>query len=104
MTTVSLSAVKDYLNVTHDHDDLKILSMLKASEDEALQFMNRTVFGSVCEDDESFDAETATIPDVVVMAVYLLVATKYDAAPDQIEILRNSAESLMMPYRCGMGM
>lgn len=104
MSTVSLSDVKSFLNVTHAFDDAKLQILINAAEDEALRFMNRTQFGELCEDDSNFVGSAETIPDSVIVAVYFLVQAMYDAAPEQNEVLRKTAERLMMPYRCNMGM
>lgn len=103
MSTVSLSDVKDFLNVTHTSDDAKLQILINAAEDEALKFMNRTQFGELCEDDSNFIGSVETIPESVIVAVYFLVQAMYDALPEQIIILRQTAERLMMPYRCSMG-
>ena len=104
MSTVSLADVKDFLNVTHALDDDKIQALIDSAEDEALKFMNRTTFGELCETDSNFDSTTNEIPMSVVTAVKLLVEAMYDAKIDGAELYRKTAERLMMPYRCNMGM
>lgn len=104
MSTIALADVKDFLNVTHSSDDAKLQILLDAAEDEALRFMNRTVFGELCEEDSNFVGSDETMPDSVVVAVYFLTEAMYDATPDTILTLRKAAERLMMPYRCAMGM
>lgn len=104
MSTVTLSEVKDLLNVTHNHDDKKLQMLLNAAEDRALEFMNRTQFGDLCEDDSNFVGSDETIPDAVVIAVCFLVQGMYDATPEQMPMLESAAERLMISYRCGMGM
>jgi len=103
VSTVSLCEVKDFLNVTHSLDDAKLQVLLDGAEDEALKFMNRTTFGELCETSSLFDADTATIPNSVVVGVYFLTQAMYDATPEQMAQLRTAAERLLMPYRCEMG-
>jgi len=97
VSTIPLEELKDFLNVTHASDDAKLRVLLNAAEDEALRFMNRTTFGEICEESSLFDADTATIPDSVVTAVYFLVSAMYDAQPDHFQIFRKAAERMMMP-------
>lgn len=103
MSYIDLSEVKEFLNVIHTADDLKLQLLLDGAETQALSFMNRTQFGEICEEDSNFDADTATMPDNVRVAVFFLVQQYYDANPDQFDILQRAAERLLMPYRCAMG-
>ena len=79
------------------------MSLLDGAEDEALQYMNRTVFAELCENDSNFDSSSATIPASVKVAVLMLLQANYQSSPEDQASLRSVAETLLTPYRCGMG-
>ena len=109
MSVIALATVKAYLRVTHTSDDGLLQSLLDGAEDEALRILNRSEFPtsdySLPEDSSSepdVDTETLIAPSVVV-GVCLLVKVDYDAAPEEIEMLRKAAEIKLQPYRTEIG-
>ncbi|MCK0153861.1 head-tail connector protein [Alcanivorax sp. S6407] len=100
--TISLDEAKDYLDVIHDADDSKLQMLLDAAHDEALQFMNRSDFGEVCECSSS-SSSGSVMPASVRLGVLILLQAAYQASPDDAEQLRHVAEVILMPYRCGLG-
>lgn len=102
MSYIDLAGVKTFLNVIHSHDDSKIQALLDGAEQSALDFMDRSHFGELCESDSNYDG-TVSLPDNVKLGVYFLVSKYYDARPDEHELVQKTAERLLMPYRCGMG-
>lgn len=110
MSILSVTLVKQDLHVTHTLDDAIIQAHLDASEDEALQFMDRTSFGPLPDLDsngnvvsESSSSEPA-MPASVRSAILFLVRSKYDTAdPAEVEALRKAAETLLMPFREHLG-
>lgn len=102
MSYIDLAEVKNFLDVIHSHDDTKIQALLDGAEAAALDFMNRTHFGELCELDSNYDG-TVSLPDNVKLGVYFLVSQYYDGKPEEHELLQKTAERLLMPYRCEMG-
>lgn len=102
MSYIDLADVKAFLNVIHSHDDAKIQALLDGAEAAALDFLNRTHFGELCEEDSNYDG-TVSLPDNVRIGVYFLVSQYYDGRPEDQEIIQKTAERLLIPYRCEMG-
>lgn len=105
---VTLEEVKQDLKVTHDADDTILRTYIDAAENEALQFMDRESFGDVCPCDEvsseEVSSETPVIPASVKTAVFFLVRGMYDAStPETVRGYRAAAETLLMPFRCRLG-
>ena len=100
---ITLEEAKSYLDVIHDADDDKIQMLLEGAHDEALQFMDRTSFGDLCDCDSSSSSSESTIPDSVKLGVLILLQAAYQASPADAERLRDVAEVKLMPYRCGLG-
>lgn len=103
MSYLTLSEIKDFLNVFISSDDDKLQILLNGAEKESLEFMNRTSFAEICETDSNYDSDSATMPDDVRVAVYFLVQRSYQATPEEAKALRRVAEGMLMPYRCEMG-
>jgi len=103
MSYLSVSEVKDYLDVIHSSDDTKLQYLLDGAEKSALEFMNRTSFAEICEEDSNYDSDAALMPDPVRIAIYLMVQAFYHATPDDMPKLEKAAERLLMPFRCNMG-
>lgn len=108
MSIVDLDTVKNDLRITHDSDDAILRVYLDASEDEALQFLDRDSFGGLCPCEEASSEEPVSsedsMPKSVALAVLFLVRSKYEVAdPAVIQAYRQAAETLLMPYRCGYG-
>lgn len=102
---ITLDDIKRDLRLTHDQDDALLQVLLDAAVDEACRFMSRAELPGLEADSSSSESssEGAVSPSLYA-AVFLLVRAKYDAAtPDEIKRLRECAETLMMPYRIGLG-
>lgn len=107
---ITLEDIKRDLRVTHNSDDPLLSLLLAAAIDEALRFMNRTELPTLPVDypSESSSEDVPSSEDPIAASVYagvfLLVRAKYDAADgDEIARLRHCAESVLMPYRRGLG-
>ena len=92
MSVISLADAKSFLSVIHDFDDLKLQNLLESAEDEAAMFLNVA----------SLD-EWSELPYSIYIGVLLLLQASYQASPDDMEKLRMSAETKLMPYRVEMG-
>lgn len=108
MSTIDLAVAKQFLDVIHTADDTKLQMLLDGAEDEALQFMDRSGFGSLCPCDSDCESEPSSesepgIPNSVTVGVLLLLQASYQATPDEIPKLRAAAEVKLMPYRCRLG-
>ncbi len=110
MSVVLLAQVKADLRMTHSADDDLLQTLINASEDEALRFLNRSELPTI-----PYDLPTALDPEVtatqgnlapsIYAAVFLLVRAKYEAKDaSEIQALRLCAETLMQPYRTGVGL
>lgn len=110
MSILDINLVKQDLHVTHDLDDAIIQAHIDASEDEALQFMDRTSFGPlpVLDSNGNVISESSSsepgMPPSVRSAVLFLVRSKYEATDaNEVEQLRKAAETLLMPFREHLG-
>lgn len=103
MSFIPLSEAKTHLQVIHDYDDTRILTLLEASETDALEFMNRKAFGEICEEDSNYDEVAAALPNSVKVGVFLLLESLYQAKPDDQALYRKIAQQMLMPFRCRMG-
>jgi len=116
MSSITLSQVKTDLRMTQNYDDALIQTLLDASEDEAIQFMNRTelptlpvVYPPVYDSNDVLVSEEVPssgdpVAPSVITAVFLLVRAKYQAeTADEVAKLRKCAETLLMPFRAQMG-
>ena len=92
MSVISLTDAKAFLDVIHDSDDVKLQNLLESAEDEAAMFLN---VGNL--------DEWTELPYSIYIAVLLLLQANYQSSPDDMEKLRMSAESKLMPYRVEMG-
>lgn len=103
MSVISVGTAKQFLRVFHALDDDLIQRLLNSAEDEALQFMNRDSLpvDDVCTDDEVSTDDQDEIRPSVVQGVLLLVQAQYD--PGVADASRTAAETLLFPYRCGIG-
>ena len=101
MSVISLSVAKTYLDVIHSSDDVKLQMLLDGAEDEAIQFMNRT---DLTEWDSALIINSDYfMPMGVVVAVMLLLQANYQASTDDIDKLREAAETKLTPFRLNMG-
>ncbi len=107
---ITVSEVKLFLRVFHADDDALLETLIEASEDEALRFLNRSElptlpleYPSSSESEEVPSSEDPIAPSVRV-AIYFLVQSKYEAMePDKVMQLRKAAETLLHPYRAEVG-
>lgn len=104
---ISLDDIKRDLRVTHDEDDQLLQLHLDASIDEAKRFLDVKELPLQDEPDSellsSSEAPGPTVAPSIYAAVSLLVRSKYEASADEIPKLRAAAETLLMPYRKGLG-
>lgn len=99
MSIATLTMVKADLRVTGTDDDTYIQLLIDAAEDECLQFLG------VSELPTEVGSSEPPLKGSIYAAVLLLVRAKYDiASADEINMIRQSAEMLLMPYRANMGM
>jgi len=103
VSVISLALAKQYLDVIHASDDVKLQMLLDGVEDEALSFLNADTFDDIYECDSDADPAYAVIPASVVNGVLTLLQARYQTAPEHQATLRMAAETMLMPYRCGMG-
>lgn len=115
MSIVTLAKIKLDLRIAHASDDALLQILLDGSEDEAIQFMNRTQLPVLpLTYPPQYDAAGALVAEVVPTAetlapsvypaIFMLVKAKYEAAnADEAAKLRAVAEVLLQPYRARMG-
>lgn len=109
MSVIQLAQVKADLRMVHDADDTLLQTLLDASEDEALRFLNRFQLPTAPYDlPASTDTEVVATPGnlapSVYAAVFLLVRAKYEAKDAaEVSALRLCAETLLQPYRVETG-
>lgn len=99
MSTATLTMVKADLRVTGTDDDVYIQLLIDASEDECLQFLGTSELPT------EVGSSEPPLKGSVYAAVFLLVRAKYEmASAEEVNIIRQSAEMLLMPYRANLGM
>ncbi len=103
MSLIPLVEAKNDLRVIHAHDDELLQRLLDGAEREALEYMDRETFGELCPNDSNFADETEAMPPDVRTGVMTLLEARYRATPQDAEQLRMSAERILHPYRCQMG-
>jgi len=107
---VDLATVKAWLRVIHSADDTMLQQLLDGAEDEALRFLNRTQpptlpvdYPSECESEQVPSSDDPIAPSFK-KAVCILVQAAYEQTdPDKAERMRRNAETVLMPYRRGLG-
>lgn len=112
---VTVAEAKAALHVVHSSDDEWIADCIRAAEREACNFINRPHLPlrneecpSECGSDiSSVDESSGTEVEFDArLAVLVLVDVNYNAqrySPYEIQVRRDRAEVLLMPYRCGIG-
>ncbi len=115
--TITLQDVKEALRQTQDLDDALLTRLLSSAIQESLRFLGRSELPTlpfeypyaINSDDEVSElseevpsSEDPVTPDVA-NAVILLVQADYCGDPEKRPMLRSAAESLLMPYRVGLG-
>ena len=105
---MTLDDIKRDLRVTHDEDDALLETLLASAKDQALRFLDLTEL-PVVEVDSSSSSSSSSIgsleyPGSIRTALILLVRCLYDPADaKEIEATRKAAETMLMPYRTGLG-
>jgi hypothetical protein len=110
VSTVLLSNVKAWLRVVHSANDALIQRLIDQAEDEALRFLGRTQVPTLpvdapgeCSSEQipsSDDPPAASFEK----AVCILVQAAYEEPePDKAARMRQNAETVLMPYRIGLG-
>ncbi|HSH43855.1 MAG TPA: head-tail connector protein [Arenicellales bacterium] len=109
MSELTLESVKQYLRVIHDADDTLLQNLLDAAEDEAKRFTNRDYLPTLPLDypeessSEDIPSSGDPIAPSVFTAVCCLVKADYEAGPEDARLLRQAAETKLMPYRTEIG-
>lgn len=101
MSVIDLADAKEYLDVIHGAGDGNLQRLLDGAEDEAAQYINRSLADLPPE--EAGSESPGGLPGSVFLGVMLLLEAAYQAAPDDAEKLRRAAEIKLAPYRCGWG-
>ena len=110
MNTVTVAEVKRWCRVIHSADDQLITDLIGQAEDEALRFLNRTEPPTLPLDYPS-ESSSEDIPSSgdpcaqsYIKAVCILVQAAYEATkPEDVDRMRRNAETVLMPYRRGLG-
>ena len=93
---MTLYEIKRDLRVTHDDDDALLETLLASAKDQALRFLDLTELPAV--------EGSLEYPGSIRTALILLVRCLYDPADaKEIEATRKAAETMLMPYRTGLG-
>lgn len=108
MSVISLDKAKAVLDVIHTADDAKLQTLLDGAEDEAVQFMNRSLLqpypATAMVDGVPVVVPPLEVPPAsMVLGVLLLLQAAYQATPDDAEKLRRAAEVKLQPFRIGLG-
>ena len=111
MSTVTLAEVKRWLRVIHNADDALLQDMIDQAEDEALRFLNRTQpptlpldYPSECVSSEDVPSSEDPAARSWNKAVCILVQAAYEQTdPDKARRMRENAETVLHPYRGGLG-
>lgn len=110
MSFVTVTQVKSYLRVIHTSDDTLLQELIDQAEDESLRFLNRTEPPTLPLDypAESSSEDEPSSDDPVApsfrKAVFLLVQASYEMpSGDERDKVRRAAETVLMPYRTGLG-
>lgn len=110
MNTVTVAEVKRWCRIIHNADDQLITDLIGQAEDEALRFLNRTEAPTLPLDFPS-ESSSEDIPSSgdpaaqsYIKAVCILVQAAYETSkPDDFERMRKNAETVLFPYRRGLG-
>lgn len=115
MSQITLTEVKQFLRVIHNADDDLIQTLIDSAEDEACRFLNREnlptlplEYPAESSSNAPYSEEVPSSEDPVApsakLAIYYLVQRAYEATkPEDMQRIRESAETLLMPYRRGLG-
>lgn len=105
MPIVTLDQAKEFLDIYHAADDVKIQALLDGSLDEAAQYLgydNIQAFQDFLDSSDNIGGFNNP-PESVATAVKLLLQAKYQTPVDEIQILRDCSEALLFPFRINLG-
>ena len=103
---MTLDDIKRDLRVTHDEDDALLETLLESAKDQALRFLDLPELPTVEADSSASSSSIGSLeyPGSIRTALILLVRCLYDPADaKEIEATRKAAETMLMPYRTGLG-
>ena len=104
---MTLDDIKRDLRVTHDEDDELLQVLIASAKDQALRFLDLPDLPTVEVDSSSSSSSSIgslEYPGSIRTALILLVRCLYDPADaKEIEATRKAAETMLMPYRAGLG-
>lgn len=105
---MTLDDIKRDLRVTHDDDDALLEVLIASAKDQALRFIDQDELPTVPVDSSSSSSSSSIgsleYPGSIRTALILLVRCLYDPADaKEIEATRKAAETMLMPYRTGLG-
>ena len=106
---MTLDDIKRDLRVTHDDDDALLEVLIASAKDQAMRFIDQDELPTVPVDSSSSSSSSSSIgsleyPGSIRTALILLVRCLYDPADaKEIEATRKAAETMLMPYRNGLG-
>ncbi len=118
MTTVTVDEVKRFLRVVHSFDDQLLGELIASAESEVCRFLNRTSLPTLPPDlpgeydsngiwvpgtEQEASSEDPLAPDVRLAISYLVQAGYEGAKPEDRAKMREAAETILMPYRTGLG-
>lgn len=115
MSQVTLQETKEYLRVIHQFDDALIQTLIDSAEDEACRFLNREnlptlplEYPAESSSDGPYSEEIPSSQDPIApsvkLAIFYLVQRAYEQMdPDKADKVRSSAETILMPFRRGLG-
>lgn len=105
MSLVVLDQAKRDLRIIHDDDDDILQVYIDGAENEALQYLDMASFDVLLDQISDGTSSEPQLPPSVRIAILLLVRSKYEVAtPDQITAFRTAAETLLQPFRTGIGL
>jgi hypothetical protein len=115
MSQITLAEVKQYLRVIHSADNDLIQTLIDSAEDEACRFLNRENLPTLpleypadSSSEGPYSEEVPSSEDPVApsvkLAIFYLVQRAYEATkPEDAVRMREAAETILMPYRRGLG-
>lgn len=111
MSLINLQLAKSYLDVIHDQDDEKLQMLLDAAEDEATEYIQRSLHDLLPENEpespseisSDYPSEMQGLPASATLGILMLLQASYQANPDDADKLRKGAEIKLTPFRIGWG-
>jgi hypothetical protein len=106
VSAVSIESVKRDLRIIHDDDDVLLQELIDSAERECLQFINAEYLPGLEPTSEEASSESVdpVVDADVARAIRLIVRGGYEETDvTRLPAYRSAAESLLMPYREGLG-